>query len=65
MYQHESLFIYIIIHSGWSLSQIFMKERVKRVYSVKNCLLPAVDLLFIQFGSGSLAAEICTETFKN
>ena len=64
-----------------------MKERVKRVYSVKiaymgvlralympeaggrkrptlqpkilllqNCLLPAVDLLFIQLGSGSLAA---------
>ena len=56
MYQHESLFIYIIIHSGWSLAQIFMKERVKRVYSVKNCLLPAVDLLFIQLGSGSLAA---------
>ena len=33
-----------------------MKEWVKSVYSVKNYLLPAVDLLLIQFGSGSLAA---------
>ena len=28
MYQHESLFIYISIHCGWSL-EIFMMERVK------------------------------------
>ena len=56
MYQHEILFIYIIIHSGWSLAWIFMKERVKRVYSVKNFPLHAVDLLFKQLGSGSLAA---------
>ena len=33
-----------------------MKERVKRVYSVKNFPLHAVDLLFKQLGSGSLAA---------
>ena len=28
MYQHDML-IYIIIHSGWSLALIFMKERIK------------------------------------
>ena len=33
MFQHESLlFIYLLIHSGWSLAWIFMKERVEGAY---------------------------------
>ena len=32
MYKRESLFI--IIHSGWSLACIFMKERVNWTYDI-------------------------------
>ena len=43
LYQHENKF-YIIIHSGWSLAYILMKERVNRpldksVYSKNNFLI--------------------------
>ena len=46
MHKHSPGFFYVIIHSGWSLAWIFMKERVR--YS-KNLKISTYSLILNKF----------------
>ena len=56
---------YIIIHSGWSLACIFMKEEVHISFNSRNIFMaPVIDVLYFWFFDASTNLKLTNYVYR-